>query len=123
VSVRRQHGQEYTWQKSVVTDHREALGIEPDDDLCECLVHPPQLHCISHIAQEFINPLHVDIQGELGGKLGVQQQQGFLQETWGESRWEEIVHGPRQGGGYPVTPLTHRRTHHKQHQCDAQWAG
>jgi hypothetical protein len=70
---------------------------------------------ILHIAWEFINLPHVDIQGEHGGKLGVQQQQGTLQETWGESRWEEIVRGPRQGGGDTVTPLTRCRTH--QEQC------
>jgi hypothetical protein len=85
--------------------------MEPDDDLWECLVHPLQLHRISHMAQEFINLPHVDIQRELGGKLDVQQQQGILQETWGESRWKEIVRGLRQGGGDPVTPPTRRRTH------------
>ncbi len=80
--------------------------MEPDDDLWRCLVHLPQLHCISHIALEFTNLPHVNIQVELGGKLGMQQQQGILQETWGESRWEEIVCAPRQGGGDPVTPPT-----------------
>jgi hypothetical protein len=104
--VRRQHGQEYTWQRSGVSDHGEALGMKPDDDLWGCVVHPLQLHRISHIAWEFINLPSLDIQGELGGKLGVQQQQGILQETWGESWWEEIVHGLRQGGVDPVTPPT-----------------
>jgi hypothetical protein len=33
------------------------------------------------------------------------------------------VRGPRQGGGDPVTPPTHRRTHQEQRQRDAQWAG
>jgi hypothetical protein len=55
--------------------------MEPEDDLWGYLVHPLQLHCISHVAREFINLLHLDIQGELGGKLIVQQQQGILQET------------------------------------------
>jgi hypothetical protein len=59
--------------------------MEPDDDLWGCLKHPLQLHCISDIAREFINLAHLDLQGELGGKLGVQQQQGILQETWGDS--------------------------------------
>ncbi len=80
--VRRQHGQEYTQQESGVNDHWEALGMEPD---------------ISHMEQEYINLPHVDIQGELGGDSGVQQQQGILQETWGESQWEAIVRAPRQG--------------------------
>jgi hypothetical protein len=89
--------------------------MEPEDDLWGCLVHSPQLHRISHIAWEFTILPHMDIQGELKGKLGVKQQQGILQETWGESRWEEIVHAPRQGGSEPVTPLTQRRTHQEQH--------
>jgi hypothetical protein len=97
--------------------------MEPDDDLWRCLVHPLQLNRISHIAQEFTNLPHVDIYEELGGKLGMQQQQGILQETWGESRWDEIVHALRQGGGDPVTPSTWCRTHQEQRQCDAQWAG
>jgi hypothetical protein len=58
--------------------------MEADDDLWEQLVHPPQLHCISQASREVINLLHLDIQGEFGGKLGVQQQQEILQETWGE---------------------------------------
>jgi hypothetical protein len=61
--------------------------------------------------------------GEVGGKLGVQQQQGILQETSGELRWEKIVPGLRQGGGEPVTPPTRRRTHQEQHQRDAQQVG
>jgi hypothetical protein len=92
--VRGQHGQEYTWQRSGVTDHGETLGMEPDDNLWGCLVHPPQLHRISHIAREFTNLPHMDIQGELGSKLGVQQQQGSVQETWRESQWEDIVRDP-----------------------------
>jgi hypothetical protein len=48
---------------------------------------------------EGINLPQLDIQGELGGKLGVQQGHGILQETWGESWWEEIVCGLRQEGG------------------------
>jgi hypothetical protein len=63
-------------------------------------------HCKSHIAWEFTNLLHKDIQGELWGNLGVQQQWGILQETLGESWWEEIVHVSRQEGGDPVTPWT-----------------
>jgi hypothetical protein len=121
--VRRQHGQEYTRQRSGVTDHGMALGMEPDDDLWRCLVHPPQLHRIPHIAQEFTNLPHVVIHGELRGKLGMQQQQGILQEIWGESRWEEIVRAPRQGGGDPVTPPTWRRTYQEQRPRDAQWVG
>ncbi len=69
-------------------------------------MHPAQLHRISNIAWKFINLPHVDIQGELRGKLGVQQQQGILQQTWEESLWEKIVSGLRQGGGDLVTPLT-----------------
>jgi hypothetical protein len=84
-------------QRSGVSDHVEALEMELDDNLWGCLVHPPQLHCISHIAWESTNLLHMDIQGELEGKLGMQQQQGILQETWGESWWEEIVRALRQG--------------------------
>jgi hypothetical protein len=60
---------------------------------------------------------------ELGGKLGMQQQQGILQETWGDSRWEEIVCGPRQGGCDLATPLTQHRTHQEQCQRDAQRTG
>jgi hypothetical protein len=80
--------------------------MEPDEDLRRCLVHPPQLHDKSHIAREFTNLLCMDIQGEPGGNLGMQQQWGILQKTWGESRWEEIVHAPRREGGDPVTPPT-----------------
>jgi hypothetical protein len=67
--------------------------MEPDGALWGGLVHPLQLHCISHIAWKFINLPHVDIQGELGlgGGPGMQQQQEILQQTWGESRWEVIV--------------------------------
>jgi hypothetical protein len=68
-------------QRSEVSDYGEALGMEPDDDLWECLVHPPQLHPISQASRELINLLHLDILGELGGKLGMQQQQRILQET------------------------------------------
>jgi hypothetical protein len=121
--VRRQHGQEYTWQRSGVSDHWEALRMQPDDDQWGCWVHPLQLHHISHIAWEFINIPHLDVQGELGGELGMQQQQGILQETWGDSQWEEIVRGPRQGGGDPVTPPTRHQTHQEQCQRDAQQAG
>ncbi len=97
--------------------------MEPDDDLWEQLVHPPQLDCISQASREVINLLHLDIQGELGGELGMQQQQGILQKTWGESWWEEIVCGPKQGGGDPVTPPNWRRTHQEQCQRDAQQVG
>jgi hypothetical protein len=55
------------------------------------------------------------------GKLGAQLQHGTLQEIWGDSWWEEIVLGPRQGGGDPVTPPTQRWTNQEQHQRDAQW--
>jgi hypothetical protein len=123
VHVRRQHGQEYMQQGSGVNDHGEALGMEPDDDLWGCWVHPPQLQHMSNMAWEHTNLPQVDIQGELGGHSGVQQQQGILQETWGESRWEVIVHAPRQGGVDPATPLTQRRMHQEQHQHDAQRAG
>ena len=46
--------------------------MEPDNDLWGCLVHPPQLQRISHMAQEYTNLPHLDIQGEFGGKLGMQ---------------------------------------------------
>ncbi len=92
--VRRQHGQEYTQQGSGVNDHEEAPGIEPDNDLWGCLVHPPQLQRISHMEREHTKLPHVDIQGEPGGDSGVQQQQGTVQETWGESWWEVIVRAP-----------------------------
>ncbi len=121
--VRGQHGQEYTWQESGVNDHGEALGMEPGDDLWGYLVHPPQLQRISHMARKHTNLPPMDIQGELGGNSGVQQQQGILQETWGESRWEVIVHAPIQGGGDPATPPTRRRTHQEQRRRDAQRVG
>ncbi len=89
--VRRQHGQEDAQHRSESSDNMEALGMEPDDDWWEQLVHPLQLHHTSQASREVINFSHLDIQGELGGKFGVQQQHGILQETWGESRWEEIV--------------------------------
>jgi hypothetical protein len=92
--VRRQHGQEYMRQGSRVHDQGLAPEMEPDDDLWGCLVHPPQLQHISHMAREHTNLPHVDIQGELGGDPGVQQQQGPVQETWGESQWEVIVRAP-----------------------------
>jgi hypothetical protein len=87
------------------------------------MIHPLQLHHISQASKEVINLPHLDTQGELGGKLDVQQQHGILQETWGESRWEEIVCGPRQEGGDLVTPPTQRRTHQEQRQYDAQRVG
>jgi hypothetical protein len=70
------------------------------------------IHCsynvylISNMARGHTNLTHVDIQGEPGGDPGVQQQQGSVQETWGESRWEEIVCVPRQGEVYFITPPT-----------------
>jgi hypothetical protein len=42
----------------------------------------------------------------------VQQQQGSVQEIWGESRW---VRAPQQGEVDVATPLTQRRTY--QEQC------
>jgi hypothetical protein len=80
--------------------------MEPEYDLWGCLVHPPQLQHISHMARGHTNLTHVDIQGEPGGDPGVQQQQGPVQETWGESRWEEIVHAPQQGDVDLATPST-----------------
>jgi hypothetical protein len=74
-------------------------------------------------AREHTNIPHVDIQGELGGNPGVQQQQGPVQETWGESRWEVIVCAPQQGEVDPATPLNRCQTHQEQRQCDAQRAG
>jgi hypothetical protein len=41
VRVRRQHGQEYTQQGSGIHDQGVAPGMEPDDNLWVCLVHPP----------------------------------------------------------------------------------
>ncbi len=58
-------------------------------------MHPMQLDCTFQASREVINLSYLDKQGELGGKLGVQQQQGILQEKWGESQQEEIVCGPR----------------------------
>jgi hypothetical protein len=69
-------------------------------------VHPPQLHRTSHASREVVNLPHLDVQWELGGKLGMQQQHGTLQETWEESGWEEMVHRPWQERGDPVTPPT-----------------
>jgi hypothetical protein len=60
VHVRRQHGQEDAQHRSESSDNMEALGMEPDDDWWEQLVHPPQLLCISQASR----------QGGLGGKLG-----------------------------------------------------
>ncbi len=81
VRVRKQHRQEYTWQGSGVHDQGVAPGMEPDDNLWGCLVHPQQLQHISHVAWEQTNLPHVDIKGEPGGDPGVQQQQGPAQET------------------------------------------
>jgi hypothetical protein len=81
VHVRWRHGQEYMQQRSEVSDYREASGMKPNNDLWGCLVHPPQLPCISQSSWEVINLPHLDIQGEFGGKLGMQQQKGILQET------------------------------------------
>jgi hypothetical protein len=97
--------------------------MEPDDDLWGCLVHLPQLQHKSHMAREYTNLPHVDVQEELGGNLGLHQQQGILQETWGESQWEAIERAPRQGGVDPVTPPTQCRTHQEQCQRNAQRAG
>ena len=101
-------------QGSGIHDQGVALGMEPDDYLWGCLVHPPQLQCISHMARGHTNLTHMDIQREPEGDPGVQQQQGSVQETWGESWWEEIVHVPQQGEVDLATPLTQRRTHQKQ---------
>ncbi len=90
--VRRQHGQEYTGQGSGIHDQGLAPGMEPDDNLWGCLVHPPQLQHVSHTARGHTNLTHVDIEGEPRGDPGVQQQQGSVQKICGESRWEEIVH-------------------------------
>ncbi len=70
--VRRQHGQEYTWQGSGIHEQGVAPGMEPDDDLWGCLVHPPQLQRISHMTRVHTNLPHVDIQGKPGGDPGVQ---------------------------------------------------
>ena len=48
----------------------------------------------------------MDTQGEPGGDPGMQQQQGSVQETWGESGWEEIVRVPWQGEVDLATPPT-----------------
>ncbi len=111
VRVRRQPGQEDTQQWSEVSDYEEAPGMVPNDDLWERLVHPPQLHFLSQVSREVINLPHLDIQGGLGGELGVQQQHGILQEPWGESWWEEIVCGLRQGNGGLVTTPNWCRTY------------
>jgi hypothetical protein len=97
--------------------------MEPDDNLWGCLVRPPQLQHISHMARGHTNLTHVDIQGKPGGDPGVQQQQGSVQETWGESRWEEIVHIPLQGEVDLTTPPTRRQTHQDQRRHNAQQAG
>ncbi len=89
--VRRQHGQEYTRQRFWIQDQGVAPGMEPEDNQWGCLVHPPQLQCIPQTARVYTNLNHEDIQGEPVGDPGVQQQQGSVQEIWGESRWEEIV--------------------------------
>jgi hypothetical protein len=115
--------QEDMQHSSELSDYREASGMEPDDNWWEGLVHPLQLYCISQASREVINLPQLDIKGELGGKLGMQQQHGTLQETWGESRWEEIVCRPQQTRGDPVTPLTQHCTHQEQRQRDAQLAG
>jgi hypothetical protein len=115
VRVRRQLGQEDTQHRLELSGNREALGMEPDENQWEGLVRPLQLHCISQASREDINLPHVDIQGEPGGELGMQQQHRTLQETRGESWWEEIVRRPRQEKGDPVTSLTWHCTH--QEQC------
>jgi hypothetical protein len=33
--IRRQHEEAYTQQRSEVSDYGEALGMEPDNDMCE----------------------------------------------------------------------------------------
>jgi hypothetical protein len=88
-----------------------------------CLVHSPQLQRISYMAREHTNLLHEDIQGELGGNSGVQQQQGTLQKTWGESRRDLIVHAPRKGAVDPTTSPTQYQMHQEKRQRDAQCVG
>ncbi len=112
--VRRQHGQEYMQQGSGIKDQGVAPGMEPEDNLWGCLVHPPQLQCISHTARGHTNLTHEDIQEEPGGDPGVQQQQGSVQEIWGESRWEEIVRVPRQGKVDLATPSSRHQMHQEQ---------
>jgi hypothetical protein len=97
--------------------------MEPDNDLWGCLVHPPQLQRISHTARGHTNLTHVDIQGEPVGDPGVKQQQGSVQETWGESRWEEIVRVPQQGKVDRATSPTQCPTHQEQCRRNAQWLG
>ncbi len=58
------------------------------------------------MARGHTNLTHVDTQGEPGGDPGMQQQQGSVQETWGESGWEEIVRVPWQGEVDLATPPT-----------------
>jgi hypothetical protein len=67
--------------------------MEPEDNLWGCLIHRYIHHSynVYLIWQGATNLTHKDIQGEPGGDPGVQQQQGSVQEIWGESRWEEIV--------------------------------
>jgi hypothetical protein len=79
--VRGQHGQEYMRQGSGVYDQEVALGMEPDDNLWGCLVHPPQLQCISHMAWEHIDLSHVDIQGVL------EPSQTGTYETYSYQEW------------------------------------
>jgi hypothetical protein len=97
--------------------------MESDDDLWGCLVHPPQLQGISHTARGHTNLTHMDIQEEPGGDPGVQQQQGSVQATWGESWWEEIVRVPQQGEVDLATSPTQCQSHQEQRRRDAQWAG
>ncbi len=85
MGVRRQHGQEDMQQRSEVSDNEEAPGMESDEDWWERLVHSLQLYCISQASREVINLPHSDKQGEFGGKLGMQQQNGILQETRGNN--------------------------------------
>ncbi len=75
------------------------------------------------MARGHTNLTYVDIQGEPGGNVGVQQHQGSVQKTWGESWWEEIVHAPQQGEVDLTTPWTRCRMHQEQRQRDAQWVG
>jgi hypothetical protein len=62
VHVRRQHGQEYMQQGSGIQDQGVALGMEPEDNLWGCLVHPPQLQRVSDTARGHTNLTHKDIQ-------------------------------------------------------------
>ena len=81
-------------QGSGIHDQGVALGMEPDDDLWGCLVHLPESQRMTHMARGHTNLTYMDILGEPGGDPGVQQQQGSVQEIWGESQWEEIVRVP-----------------------------